>query len=373
MLSLGKGAGEGIIGTFQRLNQALAIRSPLGFGNFGPPRRKPLHLLQFHPFPGGITNNGIKAAAVVIPCPIAPEPWKSYLPVKEPLLDHQALNLFQQGGCFRMYVVLIQGKINEIAKYTHENFLPGDFIRLLAQIQPLQAMHKRQERSEGRRGLLQLGKEAGGVAGLLDFRIAQLLDGLHIFGSFCSFAERFRQQRGAASGLGLLTGLLNPAAEKAVTATQMMIQKTQRRARGKGVQPEGDLGQFHRHGILVHTVDTTLQHQAPHNVAVIQLAFLQLPTATVGILPDGGANRLNALRHRRRCPVRPWGAVGLCLLILRGGGHGLDHPITEIVHQTHQEVAGAHGRIADFERQDLLRAATLHQGRQGLLDDEPHQ
>ncbi len=49
---------------------------------------------------------------------------------------------------------------------------------------------------------------------------------------------------------------------------------SQRRAHGKAVQPQRDLGQFDGEGVLVHAVDAAFEHHAPDDGLVGELCFV---------------------------------------------------------------------------------------------------
>ena len=124
----------------------------------------------------------------------------------------------------------------------------------------------------------------------------------------------------------------------------MVIQGAERRAVREGVQPERDLGQFHRHGVLVDAVDASLEDHAPDDVAVVEPVPVDGPIALLRVRHDPVADGLDAADERRD--------IALCQRFRLGRGR--DHSVGEIVDQTDQEVPGPHGRIADLRLKDLL-------------------
>ena len=121
-----------------------------------------------------------------------------------------------------------------------------------------------------------------------------------------------------------------------------MIEKAERRADGEGVEPQRDLGQFHRHRVLVHAVDAPLEHHAAHDVPVVELGRIECPAPVLRVVHDREADPLDPLRERRQVAI-------LDRLRLR---HGLDDAVGEVVHKIDEEVSGSHRGIADlqFER-----------------------
>ena len=124
-----------------------------------------------------------------------------------------------------------------------------------------------------------------------------------------------------------------------------MIQKAEWRTDGKGVEPQRDLGQFHRHRVLVHAVDAPLEHHAANDVAVVELDRIEYPAPVLGVVHDRVADSVDPLRQRRQVSLHE--RFGL--------GHGLDDAVGEVVHEIDKEVAGAHGGIADLQLQQSLR------------------
>ena len=92
--------------------------------------------------------------------------------------------------------------------------------------------------------------------------------------------------------------LVDPAPEQAIAAAQVMVEKAQRRTRRKGVQPQRYLGQLHGHGVFIDPVHASLEHHAPHNVAVVEPLGVNAPAAFFGIRHDCLAHSLDAGRKR---------------------------------------------------------------------------
>ena len=107
------------------------------------------------------------------------------------------------------------------------------------------------------------------------------------------------------------------------------------------MEPQRDLCQFDRHGVLVDPVDAALEHHTADDVAIIKLFGIYDPASLFGMVEDGIADAINPLPERRNI-IAPLNN-GLSL------GHRGDHPVGQIVDQADKEVARTHGWIADFE------------------------
>ena len=92
----------------------------------------------------------------------------------------------------------------------------------------------------------------GGAVGLGDLGVGQLLDRLHPQRGLFRLGDGAVQEQRAAIIDCLIDPAPRPGAEQAVAAAKMVIQEAERCADREGVQPERDLGQFDRHGVLVH-------------------------------------------------------------------------------------------------------------------------
>ena len=136
-----------------------------------------------------------------------------------------------------------------------------------------------------------------------------------------------------------------PSAEQAVAAAEMMVQKAKRSADREGMEPQRDLGQFHRHRVLVHPVDAPLEHHAADDVPVVELGGIECPAPVLRIVHDRVADPVDPLHQWREVSVHK--GFGL--------GHRLDNAVGKVVHEVDQEVSGAHGRVADLQFQQLFR------------------
>ena len=130
-----------------------------------------------------------------------------------------------------------------------------------------------------------------------DLGIRQPLDHLHGRCRAGRPAQRPSQEQSALA-FRIVEGGAHPGAEQAVAAAQMMVQETERGAHREGVQPQRDLGQFHRHRVLVHAVHAALEHHAPDDVPVVELRRIESPAAILGIGHDRVADPVDALRQR---------------------------------------------------------------------------
>ena len=132
-----------------------------------------------------------------------------------------------------------------------------------------------------------------------------------------------------------------------------------------GDEPQRELGHLHRHGVDVHTVKTAVgYHTAGDGDAL------------------GGIRRDQALTRRTRGELAVRADEDLAWVLSLRDLPGFDQAFSQIAAGLHQEGAGAHGHVADFERQDLLgrleppqlprpaRGGTfVDQRLQGVLDD----
>ncbi|HLW66905.1 MAG TPA: hypothetical protein VKS79_16440, partial [Gemmataceae bacterium] len=62
--------------------------------------------------------------------------------------------------------------------------------------------------------------------------------------------------------------ILERGRDERVTATQVVVEEIQRRAQGKGVEPQADLGQLDGHWIEIDAVDAALEDVAFQQVDV---------------------------------------------------------------------------------------------------------
>ena len=89
------------------------------------------------------------------------------------------------------------------------------------------------------------------------------------------------------------------APKQAVAAAKRVIQEAERRADREGAQPQRDLGQLHRHGVLVDAVDAALEDHAPDDVAVDEPVPVNGPSALLGVRHNPVADGLDAAHERR--------------------------------------------------------------------------
>ena len=140
-----------------------------------------------------------------------------------------------------------------------------------------------------------------------------------------------------------------PFAIQRITATQMVIEKRQRRADRERVQPERELGQFHRHRILVDAVHDTLEDHASHQVPIIEQSDVDRPLAARCLLLDALAQLENFARDRRLI-VREAGGVSLGA----GVGELFENAVRKVIDEADQKMSAAHCRIADTQSEDRL-------------------
>ena len=174
----------------------------------------------------------------------------------------------------------------------------------------------------------------------------------------------------------------------------MMVEERERRANGEGVKPQGHLGEFDRHEVLVDAIDAAFQHHAADDMAIVKLLGVDRPAAFLGIAKDRSADRRYAGDQGRHVIGKGHEGLGL--------GHGRDDLIGQVVDKAYEKVAGPHGRIADFQFEKSLgrinprknpkaeifglvaafqlarlRRKRFHPGRyeriDGFADDEPRQ
>ena len=103
---------------------------------------------------------------------------------------------------------------------------------------------------------------------------------------------------------------LDPCAEHTVAAAQMVVEKGQRCPDREAVQPERDLGEFHRHRVKIDSVHAALEYHAANDVAVIQLFFDDRPVmrARVG---DDCLSQLGDVLDQRRSIFAPGHAFSI--------------------------------------------------------------
>src|SRR5487761_1652950 len=72
-----------------------------------------------------------------------------------------------------------------------------------------------------------------------------------------------------------------------------------RRADGESVQPQRNLRELDRHRILVDAVNASLEDHAAHKVAIVEMAFLDLPVVGARLSADALADRADPRDQRR--------------------------------------------------------------------------
>ena len=124
----------------------------------------------------------------------------------------------------------------------------------------------------------------------------------------------------------------------------MVVEKTQGRAHGKGVEPEAELGQFHRHRVEIDAIDTTLHDQTGEQRRVIQAQGCHDNALLCHFIKNLAAHAVDQRLERIPAPRH----VGVLVVVAL---HLFDDAVGDIVHRVDQEVAGAHRRVTDFDAQ----------------------
>ena len=320
----------------------------MGESNLRSSRRKPLHLLQLHLIPRRIADHRVKTTTRYSRSPILPNTGKRHLPVHKTLLG----NLFTRFGqqfhkplCPRHihpHLGYTRRNLHGIAEQAGQKSAKGNLILLVPYIQPLECVNQRQKRIQWLRARLHICKQFCRTPGLLNLRIGQFLNQLHrLRGSGCPLYWLIQKQ-GTTLFHGLIYTLTDPASKQTVATPQMMIQKTQRRARSECVQPQRHLSQFHCHRILIHSINAPLEHHTSHNVPVIELCLVYGPLALLGVGQDRLTNGINALSQRRN--------IARAIYF----GHCCNDVVGKIIHQTNQKVPRSHCWIANFQIKQFL-------------------
>ena len=175
----------------------------------------------------------------------------------------------QQGGVFGVQacgqgllaVSFERGQLEHAGNLAHLGHRPaGD--------EPAQRAPKVQHRLYGGQLLARLGGQLLGELHLGNVHVCELC---HLGDVACGLGQAVKlalqQQRAQALQAFLHRGQL--LAVQAVAHAQVVVQKAQGRAHGKGVQPERGFGQLHRHGVFVHAEDGFFQNHAAHDVPVV--------------------------------------------------------------------------------------------------------
>ena len=132
-----------------------------------------------------------------------------------------------------------------------------------------------------------------------------------------------------------VTDLAGGETDQRIAITQRVIEERERVLLGERRQPQRQLGEIDRHLVLVHTVQTAL---GDHAAGMEQFVLI-------------GGNR------RKGIFATP----------------GFEQVLAQLAAGLHQEGAGAHGRVADLEIENLFRcrlgAELLKDRSQGGFDD----
>ena len=207
-------------------------------------------------------------------------------------------------------------------------------------------MDEGQERIERRGLFLHLGEGLGRPAHFRDFGVGQRLHGAHALGRADGRLHRSVQQQRRVVVRNPVYPGPHPGAEQAVAAAQMVVEEGERRADREGVQPERDLGELHRHRVLVHAVDAALEHHAAHDMAVVEPRRIDRPALRRRI----GEDRFGeSPRSGRRAAIHGRPARRSASAI------AVDGAVGQPVHEVDEEMPGAHRRVADPEFEDFLR------------------
>ena len=288
----------------QRGDHAPALGGALRAGDLRAAGREPLDLLQLHPVPGRVADHGVEAALRFGALPARPDAGEGDLPVQEALLGGQRPRLAQQFdeapalGAFRQRVRRSGGDGDGVAEAAGEEGLERRPVLGRARAEPVEGVDQGENPIERRGPRFDLGEGFGGAVRLGDLRVRQRLDGRHAPRGAFGAGDRIVQQQRRPVLRRLVDAGAHPGAEQAVAAAQMVIQEGERRADGEGVQPERDLGELHRHRVLVHAEDAALEHHAPHDVAVVEAFGRDAPAVRLGVGADGVADGLDAVGER---------------------------------------------------------------------------
>ena len=328
-----EGRAQGVAGVLQFLDHALAVGGALRQGDGRPSRREPLHLLHLHALPRRVAHQGVKAAAApavfrrLAVLPIRPQAGEGQLPVQEALLRGQLASLCQQVAEAGRRRRILQGRVagGDGEGVTKGARQPGAHRQgvVAGRLQPVQGVQHGKETAQGGGALLDVGEQGGGLLGFVDFGIGQRLQMSHGVGGGQCPAQGFLNEQGAAGGLGLLLRLAHPAAEQAVAAAQVMVQEAQGGADGEAVQPQGQLGELHRHRVLIDAIDAALEHHAAQDLAVVQLCEVDVPAPGLGVVADGLADGRHFLGQGRAI-ARHFVRLG------QGGDHMVAQQIDQI-------------------------------------------
>ena len=123
----------------------------------------------------------------------------------------------------------------------------------------------------------------------------------------------------------------------------MVVQESEGRADGEGLQPQGELGELHGHEIYVHAKDATLHHHPLQYDGIGELIGIKHDTSLGLLLQD----LLSILFH-----LGNEGSIGILM-------QERDGPGGDLIGRRHQEVAAAHGRVHHLQSQKVLDGLQL--------------
>ena len=90
------GIPERMLRRFQGSDLSLAIRGPRGSRDVPLTGGEPFDLLELHPVPGGIADDGVEAPRASGPIDLLPDCWKGHLPGEKTLSFHDRLRSLQE-------------------------------------------------------------------------------------------------------------------------------------------------------------------------------------------------------------------------------------------------------------------------------------
>ena len=137
----------------------------------------------------------------------------------------------------------------------------------------------------------------------------------------------------------------------------MVVDEAQRCADREGVQPQRNLGQFHRHRVFVRAIDTALEHHALDQLGIVQLLFAYCPAFIARMAPNGPAHLADFFRHRAFIIVQPGSFASQYARFL----DCLQSKVRQPINQRNKEMPGPHRRVANPQPGDRFRRVGLLQ------------
>ena len=242
---------------------------------------------------------------------------------------------------------LARRDLHRIAEHAIEQIVERLALRLRkVRLQPAGGVDEVEKTRQGARRLLDATEGGGALAHLGDVGIRQFLDHRHPARGLARLNHRLTDEEGPAFADPFL-GLMDEFAEQAVAGAEVMVEEGERCADREGMEPEREFRQFHRHRIEVCAVDDALQHDAPHEVAVVEVLVAHLPAVGLRLGADMAAYGLDLGRKRRGILAPRHQRGGL---LLRGEGF-----VGEPIDQRDQEVPGAHRGVEHTQGQEGFR------------------